>query len=147
MAADKVSTPLISQCRPVTVLAAPVKKFDLAQDEVVVTSKKSDLIKDKLAQFQGDVIIHQENQTIKADSAIFNEQTSQFMAQGNVQLNAEAAQVTGESILVDEENKEFQLQQAKYQLGFNAGRGKAGSFSIKQDSELVLANATSSRSL
>ncbi len=142
MASTETSLPKQTFCAPRAQLVVPTAKLDVNDDEVIVTSKKADLIKDQVAEFQGDVVIHQEQQTIKADSAIFNEQTNQFIAQGNIELNASSAQVTGESILVDEKNREFELQQAQYKLGFNAGRGKAESFSIKDNSELLLQDAT-----
>ena len=142
MAAEETPVPHQTLCFPTSPVAKPVQKLSVVEDEVWVTSKKADLIKDKLAEFYGDVVIHQQDQTIKADSAIFNEETNQFRADGHVQLSAAAASVSGESILVDEVNREFELQQAKYQLGFNTGRGEASRFSIKDTSELLLTEAT-----
>ena len=129
-------------CIPVSSSPAPTQKLNVNDDEVIVTSKKADIIKDALAEFNGDVIIHQQEQTIRADSALFDEQTSQFRAEGNVKLNSSSATVSGESILIDENNRDFELQQATYQLGFNAGRGKASRFAIKDNSELLLTDAT-----
>ena len=142
IASQESTTQQQTYCLPAVKAYVPPQKLSFDEDGVIVTSKKADLIKNELAEFHGDVTIHKEEQTIKANSAIFNEKTDQFIAEGNVELNSETAVVTGESILIDEANKEFELQQAQYQLGFNAGRGKAGSFAITGDSELVLSDAT-----
>ena len=111
-------------------------------DEVVVESDHADLTRFQYAEFSGNVTIFQQEQTIKADSALFSQEKMQFNAKGNVELNSSSAIVIGESILIDERNKNFELLDAKYQFGFNAGRGKANIFSIKNNSRLLLDGAT-----
>lgn len=142
LASTKSPTPNFALCNPIKQVTDSVEKLNVNDDEVIVTSDKTDLIRNQFAEFQGSVTIHKAQQTIQADSAIFNKESNQFKAEGNVKLNSSAATVSGESILIDETNREFELQQAQYQFGFNAGHGKAGSFAIRDDSELVLADAT-----
>jgi len=129
-------------CLPASKPIKAVPNIAINPNEVLVSSRKADIIKNKLAEFHGDVIIYKEEQTVRADSATFNEEVNLFKATGNIELNSNSAIVTGDSILIDENNKEFALKQAEYQLAFNAGRGKADSFSVVNDSELLLTEAT-----
>lgn len=109
---------------------------------MVVTSDNADLIRNQSATFTGNVVIYQQQQTVSADSAIYNEQTSQFTASGNIELSSSSAQVKGQSIFIDEQNKDFELLDAQYQFGFNAGRGNAEKFSIENNNKLLLENAS-----
>ncbi|NVK23461.1 MAG: LPS assembly protein LptD [Gammaproteobacteria bacterium] len=137
----ELPTNVISKNTPSNVLER--KKSLVPQtNEVVVTSDKADLIRSQYAEFSGNVTIFQQEQTIKADSAIFSQEKQQFNAKGNVELNSKAALVTGESILVDDRNKNFELVNARYQFGFNAGRGKANTFAIQNNNKLLLDGAT-----
>ena len=114
----------------------------IPQDTFVVQSDSTDIIRGERIQFDGNVIIFQKQQTVRAEQATFDEETGQFLAQGNVELSSQAATVIGESIFIDEKNKNFELISADYQFGFNAGRGTAQSFSIKNNNELSLELAT-----
>ncbi|MDA8622231.1 LPS assembly protein LptD [Psychrosphaera sp.] len=114
----------------------------LAPDTFVVQSDTTDIIRDERIQFDGNVIIFQKQQTVQAEHATFDEATGQFLAQGNVELTSNTATVFGESIFIDEKNKNFELINADYRFGFNAGRGTAQSFSIENSNELSLDLAT-----
>jgi LPS-assembly protein len=111
-------------------------------DEVIVTSESADLIRGNYTEFNGNVTIFQQEQTIQADNAIYDELSNQFRATGNIKLLADAATVTGLSIFLDEENQDLELLGANYQFGFNAGRGQADVFSIESSNELELKGAT-----
>ena len=112
------------------------------ENTIVVQSDKANIIRGKKIQFEGNVTIFQRQQTVNANSAIYDELTSQFLANGNVQLNSSAATVLGESIFIDEKNKNFELLNADYRFGFNSGRGTAESFSITNSESLNLQSAT-----
>lgn len=143
LASNQPKTPdITSQCSPAKPNAPVLFDLTVPDDEVVVTSKNAQIIKDKYAEFAGNVTIFQQQQTVKADSAIFNEETNQFTASGNVELTSESATVKGESIFIDENNKDFELQNAEYQFGFNAGHGQAGRFAIDNNNKLSLKDAT-----
>ena len=111
-------------------------------DEVIVTSESADLIQGKYTEFNGKVTIFQQNQTIKADNAIYDEIANQFIATGNIELISDAARVSGSSIFLDETNQDLELLGTKYQFGFNAGRGEAEVFSIEGSNDLKLEAAT-----
>ena len=111
-------------------------------DHVVVESRKVERLQNERTEFVGDVTIFQEQQTVKADRAIYDEQKSQFTAKGNVELDSKSARVTGQSIFIDEINKDFSLLDAQYQFGFNSGRGQAREFSIDNNQKLKLDGAT-----
>lgn len=114
----------------------------IPNDTFVVQSDSTDIIRGERIQFDGDVIIFQKQQTVQADQATFDEETGQFLAQGNVELTSKTATVFGESIFIDEKNKNFELLDADYRFGFNAGRGTAQSFAIKDNNQLSLDSAT-----
>lgn len=121
-----------------------IKKNELSpnDNEVIVTSDKADLTRSQYAEFSGNVTIFQQQQTIKANSALFSQEKLQFNATGDVELKSSSATVQGESILIDEKNKNFELIDAQYQFGFNAGRGRADVFAIKDNNRLLLDGAT-----
>ena len=123
-------------------LFKPLKKVLVPDNSIVVVSDESDIKHGDQIQFNGNVIIHQQQQTVTADKATFKEKESQFIANGNVELQSATASVRGESIFIDEKNKDFELLNAKYKLGFNSGRGTAESFSIESSSALALNGAT-----
>jgi len=116
--------------------------FNQNPNEVIVTSKNADLLRNNYAEFNGDVTIFQQNQTIKADNAVYSEILNQFRATGNIELVSDSATVSGSSIFLDESNQDLELLGATYQFGFNAGRGKADVFSIQSSNELELKGAT-----
>lgn len=113
-----------------------------SENEVIVESDVVELIKDKQTSFSGNVILYQQQQTVRADEATFDEINSRFTATGNVKLSADVAQVTGDSIFIDEINKNFQLLNAEYQFGFSAGRGAAEQFNVQQNKTLSLKKAS-----
>lgn len=116
--------------------------FIYKPNEVIVTSKSADLIQGKYTEFNGNVTIFQQDQTIKADNAIYDEVANQFLASGNIEFLSDAANVSGLSIFLDETNQNLELLGAKYQFGFNAGRGGAEVFSIEKSNDLKLKGAT-----
>jgi LPS-assembly protein len=116
--------------------------FTYKPDEVIVTSESADLLQGKYTEFNGNVTIFQQNQTIKADNAIYDEVSSQFSATGNIELISDAAKVSGLSVFLDEANQDLELLGTKYQFGFNAGRGEAEVFSVTDSNKLKLKGAT-----
>lgn len=119
-----------------------LKKLNLPKDTIIVESDENDVVHGEQITFKGNVVIYQQSQTVLANQAVYKEKQSQFLAEGNVKLNSSAATVEGESIFIDEKNKDFKLVNAEYKLGFNAGRGTAESFNIDGISELSLTEAT-----
>ena len=133
----------VCEIAPVKSLHNVTKKaFNQKPDEVIVTSINADLLRNNYTEFNGDVTIFQQNQVIKADNAVYNEIQNQFRATGNISLVSDSATVSGASIFLDENNQDLELLGAKYQFGFNAGRGKAEIFSIESSNELELKGAT-----
>lgn len=119
-----------------------LKQVTVPKNTIIVESDRSDIQQGKQIKFDGNVIIYQESQTVLADRAVFDEQQSQFTANGNVELNSQTASVKGESIFIDEKNKDFALTNANYELGFNSGRGTAEAFIIDNSKSLQLDEAT-----
>ncbi len=131
-----LATPSKAKASPHTLFA------NQKPDEVIVTSQMADLIRGNYTEFNGDVTIFQKDQTIKADNAIYNELTNQFTATGSILLDSNSANVSGLSIFLDEQNQDLELLGAKYQFGFNAGRGEAEVFAIHGSNTLKLKRAT-----
>ncbi|MBU2881546.1 LPS assembly protein LptD [Psychrosphaera sp. B3R10] len=130
---------------PVSAEEARIKKIAnsyQSRSEIMVESDKAELIRNEFTEFQGNVVIFQQQQTVQADSAIYDELKNQFTAKGNIKLDSTSATVEGESIFIDDSNKDFKLLDAEYQFGFNSGRGKAAEFSIENNQKLKLADAT-----
>ncbi len=114
----------------------------LKNNEIFVDSDTVDMTRRESILFDGNVMIFQKSQTVRADQATYLQFEEQFRAQGNVALSSESATVTGESIFIDEKQKNFELLDAEYQFNFHTGRGKAESFSITDGNLLDLNSAT-----
>ncbi len=110
--------------------------------DIIVESDHAEMERNVSTEFIGNVIIFQQQQIVQADYAVYDETNSTFEAKGNVDLSSNAATVRGESIFIDDINKDFILLDADYQFGFNDGRGKAKEFSIENNQKLKLEEAT-----
>ena len=117
-------------------------KRTVPADHVVVESDRIKRVQGESTEFSGRVVIHQRQQTVTADKAIYDETKSQFTAKGNIKLDAKSAKVLGDSIFIDEVNRDFTLLDAKYEFNFNSGRGTASEFSIDNNAKLKLDGAT-----
>lgn len=111
-------------------------------DDIIVESDKAEMQRNVSTEYTGNVVIFQQEQIVQADKAVYDEVKSTFTASGNVDLSSKAATVKGESIFIDDNNKDFKLVDAEYQFGFNDGRGQAKEFSIENSQKLKLEDAT-----
>ncbi|QOL26644.1 LPS assembly protein LptD [Thalassotalea sp. LPB0316] len=114
----------------------------LPQDFIQITSNQAYIEKNRIAKFDGNVIMSQNGQSIKADSLAFNRETSSLDASGSIHFQSDGVNVFAEHLNADKQNQSTTLSQASYQLSSNPGHGGAGIIHINADGSLSLIDST-----
>jgi len=114
----------------------PQKSTD--KEAITIVSKSSNIDKNVLARFTGNVVMINKNQRITAEKLEFNRLESSFNAQGNIHYQADNIDVFSESISANSGKNATLLTQSAYQLANNPAHGSADELSISKKGDLTL---------
>lgn len=119
-----------NQCLP------PLEHFEtntqLAKNEVSIRAKRSEIIGDQQATFDGQVQVTSNRAQIAALHASVNKRTQQLIARGEVSYRDQQLQVKSDSVTLDNQKQILDMQNTRYRLSQFGGRG---------DAERILLNA------
>jgi LPS-assembly protein len=109
---------------------------------VTIISNASNIARNEVATFSGDVIMITKNQRLKAEILEFNRLKESFSAQGNIHFQADNIDVLAHSISANNTQKTTSLNQSSYQLANNPAHGSAKVLHINQYGDLTLQDST-----
>ncbi|GLX84023.1 LPS-assembly protein LptD [Thalassotalea loyana] len=114
----------------------------LPEDFIKISSDSAYIEKNRLAKFDGNVIMSQNGQSIKAESLAFNRDTLSLDASGSIHFQSEGVNVFAEHLNADKQNQSTTLSNASYQLSANPGHGGASIIYVNADGSLSLVDST-----
>ena len=115
---------------------------DVSDNTILITSTKTQIIKNELAKFSGGVTLHSVNETITADEIELNRQDLLVNAQGNIHFQNKGIDIFASQLNASKNTSATTLSDTSYQLVQNPGHGSAQSISVNQEGVLSLVNST-----
>jgi LPS-assembly protein len=109
---------------------------------IIITSKKSQIVKDQFAKFTGGVTLVNNSETITADEIEINRASSLINAQGDIHFQNEAINIFASKLNASEADKTTQLNDTSYQLTNNPGHGSAKLISVNEKGSLTLVDSS-----
>lgn len=97
----------------------------LQDGEIQFQADKTELKQDQVATFSGQVDISSSDAEIRAESATIDRLQRKLFAQGQVNFHNPQMLVNSDSVLLDTESGQFDMQNSQYQLTTFNGRGEA----------------------
>lgn len=125
-------------CPVTTYNTIQLKQTITDEDAITIVSQSSNIEKNVLARFSGNVVMINKNQRITAEKLEFNRLKSSFNAQGNIHYQADGIDVFSESITTNSSRNLTLLTQSAYQLVNNPAHGSADELSISKKGDLTL---------
>ncbi|PCH97206.1 MAG: LPS biosynthesis protein [Gammaproteobacteria bacterium] len=114
----------------------------VTDDSIRITSKYSSIEKDRVANFNGDVILIDKSQIIKADQLSFDRLLMTFNAQGNIHYQSQSINILASELNASNKAKKSTMLDAAYQLYGNPGHGSANELQISSEEGLNLLDST-----
>ena len=109
---------------------------------IIITSTKSQIVKDQFAKFTGGVTLVNQSETIIADEIEINRASSLINATGDIHFQNKAINIFASKLNASEASKATQLHDASYQLNNNPGHGSAKLISVNDQGELTLIDSS-----
>jgi len=109
---------------------------------IFIKADRSQIYKNEVAHFWGNVNLNSEGQQIKADSIKLNRSSSELDASGNINFLNNNVSIFADRLFASEEENGTSLSGSKYQLGNNPGHGEAGLIKVNLDGTLSLVDSS-----
>jgi len=109
---------------------------------IFIKADRSQIYKNEVAHFWGNVNLNSEGQQIKADSIKLNRSSSELDASGNINFLNNNVSIFADRLFASEEDNGTSLSGSKYQLGNNPGHGEAGLIKVNLDGTLSLVDSS-----
>lgn len=118
---------------------APIHKSELtAKGEIKVSADKVSMEQERIARFDGDVEITNDNARITADSAVIDKVSRTMVADGAIQYQDQQIQVQSQDISLNIDSNEMNMSQTGYRMLQFPGRGDAQTLSLNKDKGVKL---------
>lgn len=98
---------------------------NINQLPITITADRAQAQADKMAIYQGDVVVKQGHRTLKADTITLRQPENQIDANGNILFHDGQMAISGTSMHADLQTNSSELNNAKYHLTCGPGRGEA----------------------
>lgn len=121
-------------------IAPKDETIDLA--DLNISSRFTDMTKDKLAKFSGGVTLFNKSYAVIADEISVNRATSTMSAQGDIHFQTPSIDVFAGQLSANELAQTTQLTHSSYQLANNPGHGSAASIIVGKDGTLSLVDSS-----
>jgi len=115
-----------------------LRKAITDEDAITIVSQSSNIEKNILARFSGNVVMINKKQRITAENLEFNRLKASFNAQGNIHYQSDNIDVFSQSISANNDKNATLLTQSAYQLANNPAHGSADELSISKKGDLTL---------
>ncbi|MCE9677858.1 LPS assembly protein LptD [Shewanella sp. AS1] len=136
---------MASQCQVLPPVPLPnliENETDLNQQQIVITSDRSEAKMGDKASFSGDVTFSQGGRLISADTATMDQANQRLDAQGNLVFQDSMFTVTADSLSAQMKNNSAELNLAQYWLHGQQIHGEAQKLEITSDNNLHLNNTS-----
>jgi len=110
--------------------------------DITIVAKKTEVKKDQLAHFSGDVTLVSDHQKISAERIEFNRDNTEIKAQGHIHFQDNSIDVFASELSAGGTQTTTQMQQAAYQLASSNAHGSAQLLAVQKDGTLTLADST-----
>lgn len=110
----------------------------LQEGEIQFQADKTELLQDQVATFSGSVDISSLEAQIQADKATIDKTQRKLVAKGNVNFQNPEMQVNSDSVLLDTDSGQFDMQNSDYKLSTFNGRGEAERILLDRAAGIVL---------
>ncbi len=111
-------------------------------DAITIISQSSQIDRNEIATFSGNVIMVNKQQRLKAEYLEFNRIKESFNAQGNIHFQSDNIDVLAQSVNANNDKKATILHDSSYQLANNPAHGSAQELQITQRGDLILRDST-----
>ncbi len=115
---------------------------DVTENTVLITSSKTQIIKNELAKFTGGVTLLTPTETIVADEVELNRRNLLVNAQGNIHFQNTGINIFASQLSASKGTSATILSNTSYQLTKSSGHGSADSISVNQEGILSLVGST-----
>jgi len=105
---------------------------------ITILAENSEINKDKIAKFAGNVMLLRDQQVILANEVELNRETSTVNARGNIHFQNSGVDIFAEQLMLSDSLNATTLIDTKYQLVGMAGHGGAEKISVSKSGTLSL---------
>lgn len=109
---------------------------------ITIISQHSEIARNEIATFSGNVVMINKDQRLKAEYLEFNRIKANFNAKGNIHYQSNNIDVLAQSINANNDEKATILNDSSYQLANNPAHGSAKALQITQRGDLILRDST-----
>jgi len=132
----------VVQC-PVPTYEKLTNEQDIKHKELItIISKKTQIEKNKYAQFTGGVTLINQQQTVIANKLEINREEATFNAEGDIHFQNQNIDIFAEQLTASESSNATQLNKTSYQLAGSPGHGSAELIEVDADGTLILKDST-----
>lgn len=137
------SSAKLGQCKINTPYISPENLPRLSNDDgvVYVSADKANIQYPSVLNYTGNVVFHQNDKFIRANSAQYNELDNLFSASGNLHFQDERLTLTSNSLTTSLDGSNTELTQNKYWFNNSMIHGSSDSFRVEDGRYLILDNA------
>ena len=123
---------------------APLQAVDYREkgSGVQVKANQTEVIRDQLASFSGNVEILSDTSLITAERAKINKQQQSLSASGNISYQDKDIAVNSDDIRLNFTSGELQLDKTEYRMLTFTGRGQAGQISLTRNEGIALTDVS-----
>ncbi|MFC7002436.1 LPS export ABC transporter periplasmic protein LptC [Pseudobowmanella zhangzhouensis] len=100
-------------------------EFRAKNSGIEVKANQTEVIRDQLASFSGNVEILTDSSLIKAEAASLDKEQQSLQANGNITFEDNKILVSSDGVVVNLQSGELQLDDTQYQMLSFTGRGEA----------------------
>lgn len=124
----------------------PVEGFvadeSLLADQIQVKASRAEIRQNKLALFEGNVTIDNNQARIVADSATIDKANTQLNATGEVQYQDKQMLVSSKNVVLNTDSGKLDMSDTQYQLTQFSGRGSAQQIEVDQNQGVELTDVS-----
>ena len=139
---EQLPEPIQLQCPMPTYTPIIDDSLKVTDDSIRITSKYSSIEKDQIANFSGDVILIDSNQTVTADNLAFDRLLMTFNAHGSIHYQNKAINIYASELSASKEDQSSTMLNTSYQLYGNPGHGSAEELQLSSSEGLSLLSST-----
>ena len=144
------ATAQVAKTQQTSSFSCPIPTYSRidVQDEVFnleainILSNTTEIEKNRIAKFSGNVALFKKDHTIIADEIVFDRQTSLVNASGNIHFQNKSIDIFSSQLNASKEAGETILSHSSYQLLNNPGHGSAADITVNAEGTLSLKDSS-----
>ncbi|MFC6440952.1 LPS-assembly protein LptD [Pseudobowmanella zhangzhouensis] len=117
-------------------------EFRAKNSGIEVKANQTEVIRDQLASFSGNVEILTDSSLIKAEAASLDKEQQSLQANGNITFEDNKILVSSDGVVVNLQSGELQLDDTQYQMLSFTGRGEADQIALNKQQGIELSDVS-----